>query len=309
MYAIENIIRNASANKGDKLNILVFNEFNDSYICEMADNSDHEFFIVKSFCEHNQWNSVEKPSNLSIINNYAEYHNRNIDVAISFNRGNTTSRAYSITNMLHIPLVVIDFTSSQIRFPHPIGSNINKDAVDAAKLSGEFSVGISEFVTKSWYSSVPSIGMNISYAGKKYDMNGAGKILIDSNLDRTYLQQTGIRFENHPYTFDIKEASAYLHLWKNQNSLIFDCMLNRIPVLVSRSDDLSELFGNNLCLVLDDPQYFNNRTNYESFFSNESVKMTVENAYQYITSIDRTKFMEEWNNILSHVSNKCFVRN
>ena len=165
MYPIENIIRNACPDKG-RLSILVVNEANDDYIEVLANNLDHDFYLIGSISDFPQWGKKTKPTNVELVASQHHIPNRYIDAIITFNRGMMCSKSIDISNSLHCPLIVIDLASGQSKVPAPVGSRITlEDPNELYLRNGDVSVGINEFVVRSWTSNIPSFNIEINYPG------------------------------------------------------------------------------------------------------------------------------------------------
>ncbi|MHA1941989.1 MAG: hypothetical protein ACW97P_09710 [Candidatus Hodarchaeales archaeon] len=309
MYPIENIIRNACPDKG-RLSILVVNEANDDYIEVLANNLDHDFYLVGSISDFPQWGKKTKPTNVKIVASQHHIPNRYIDAIITFNRGMMCNKALDISNSIHCPSIVVDLVSGQSKVPAPLSSTITLDNPDELYLkNGDVSVGINEFVVRSWTSNIPSFNTEINYPGVEYQIQPARKVLVDRYFPKQSFDHLQIILDNNLYTTEISEASLYLHLWNGINTTLIDAMRNKIPVLITRgSPDLEYLVANQLCIVVDDARLFNTPDNFEKVMNFDALSGIVENAYQYVSKFTNEDFSNKWNNVLSHVSNKSFVR-
>lgn len=312
MFPIENIIRNASAGEKEKLSILVVNETNDDY-CEMlANNLPHDFYLVRSLVDFPQWGKQDKPSNIHLLDFVNQIRTRYIDLVIVFNRGAMYEKATQVANSLHVPLIVIDFATSQTKVPCPLGATLNlPDPQMLYTRNGDAAVGHSRFVCRSWVSNIPSLSVEINYPGRTIEKSKDDRfVLIDTTLPEHSVRSLGINPNNGLYTNKIEDAAMYLYLWHNQNTTLFDCMKNRIPVVVPQgAQDIGELVNQQLCLVVESPAIFNDVQNYEKVLKFESVPQIVENAYNYVSQFTEEEFGNKWDNLLGHVCNKGFVRN
>lgn len=312
MFAIENIVRNASSDGKEKLSILIINETNDDYCEALANSLPHDFYIVRGIAEHPQWGRQTKPSNLHILDFVYQIPSRYIDLVVVFNRGQMYEKAINVSNSLHVPLVVIDFVSSLTKVPCPIGASLNLPDPNMLYLrNGDAAVGNTRAVCRSWVSNIPSMSIEINYPGKVVQKSQDSRfILLDPALPRSSVDALGINVNTGLYTNDIKDACMYLHLWHNQTSMMFDCMKNRIPIIsVKGANDMGELVSQQLCVVVESPNIFNDISNYDNILKFESLPQIVENAYNYVSKFTEEDFGNKWNNLLGHVCNKGFVRN
>lgn len=309
MYPIENIIRNACPDKG-RLSILVINEANDDYVEALANNLDHDFYLVGNVSDFPQWGKKTKPTNVKLVPSQHSIPNRYIDAIITFNRGMMCSKSIDISNSLHCPLIVIDLVSGQSKVPAPVGARITLENPNELYLrNGDASVGINEFVVRSWTSNIPSFNIQINYPGLECQRQPARKVLVDRYFPQQSFDNLQIITDNNLYTTEISEASLYLHLWNGINTTLIDAMRNKIPVLITKgSPDLEYLITNQVCIVIDDLRLFNTPDNFEKVMNFDALGGVVENAYQYVSKFTNEDFSNKWNNVLSHVSNKGFVR-
>ena len=95
MFAIESLIRNATKDK-KRLSILVVNEGYEEYITLLAENLDHDFFLVEGAVKDvRQWLENDKPNNVYLCNSLQGMGQRYIDLIICFNRGQAYESARS----------------------------------------------------------------------------------------------------------------------------------------------------------------------------------------------------------------------
>jgi|GEM_PF-3264061 len=312
MFAIENIIRNASSEEKEKLTILLVNETMDEYCSMLANSLPHDFYLVTGIANFPQWGTESKPSNIHIVDFMHEIPSRHVDAIIVFNRGAMYERAENASRNLHVPLIVVDFASSITKVPCPLHATLNLPNPEVLYgRSGDACVANSKDVSRSWISQIPCLSVEINYPGRTIQKDqDANFILLDNTLPKQSVEGLGVNVNNGLYTNVIEKASMYLYLWHNKNTMLYDCMRNRIPVIVPKgSQDLGDLASQQLCLVVESPTMFNDPANYEQVLKFDGLPQLVENAYNYVSKFTEEEFGNKWNNLLGHVCNKGFVRN
>ena len=243
MFAIESLIRNATKDK-KRLSILVVNEGYEEYITLLAENLDHDFFLVEGAVKDvRQWLENDKPNNVYLCNSLQGMGQRYIDLIICFNRGQAYESAERISQVLHSPLIVVDFVSSQQKLPAPVASQVTFENPNILYMrNGEASIATTDFIGRSWTSNIPSLNYKINFPHKPYNMHDGkrGKVLIDKIIPKDYLNQLNIQ-PNSIYTADPSEASVYLHMWKHKTPMFFRAMSSKIPILILNDPEMSDV--------------------------------------------------------------------
>lgn len=310
MYLMQNIIKNALDENKDKLSILILNEDNEDYIYNLS-KLNHNFYIVQENNFNFNWRYDFVPNNLIFINNYKNFAIKNLDCVIAFDRISTYEKASSIANQYHIPLIIVDLASSLIKNKIPFFVNSNIDNSNIIYLrNGNVSVGISDFVTKSWHSHRQYFGTTILPITEQIISKNKEKILLDMLLNKDYINNFPIKIDSDRYTTNPENAMLYLHLWKNLNPLMLQCMASEIPVITFNSDDFHEIIEEEACILLEDISSLN-KPNFLQFileFANK--KNIISNAKNFIKKRvnEENNFLKSWSSLLNYVCNMPYLR-
>jgi hypothetical protein len=307
MYTIRNITEAASGKEKDKLDVLIINEFDDSYV-ESLCLTNHNFYLMQNIKDlPQQWNSQTKPHNLNIVANYSEI--RHVDCIVCFNRGNAYNIASNISAQFHVNLINVDFASSQLIFPSPINAKINIPLQEAVTRQGVISVGTSKHVTASWANQRSGFQITIPHYYEKFEPTNRSKILIDPNIPQDTLTTLPVQLSPEDYTTDKNEAGSYLHLWTHVNKLAIDCMASDIPVVCLDSPDIKDLAFNRACIVLPDLEHLK-----LEYFKEKVLQLADQhgikiNAKKYIEKVhDNDFFLECWDKLFRYASNLMYLR-
>lgn len=308
MYIMENIIQKTISDNNRKLSILIVNQDNEDYIYNLS-KLEHNFYIITEYSIN--WKYDFLPNNLFFINNIKDIGIKTIDCIIVFDRFNTYEKASLISKNLHVPLIVVDYASSILKTPTPffVNSKFNEENI-AYLRNGNISVGMSDFVTKSWHSHIQYFGTTIIPVTETIVSKNKEKILIDTWLSPDYVKNLPIKIDNEKYTTNPENAIMYLHLWKNINPLMMQCMASEIPVITFNSEDFNEIINEEACVLLQDIDMLN-----KSYFIKyilqfvEKQNITV-NAKNYLNKRinEENNFLKSWNNLLNYVSNMYYLR-
>lgn len=310
MYLMQNIIQKAIDQKKDKLSVLILNEDNEEYIYNLS-KLDHNFYIIQENGFTFNWRHNFIPNNLIFVNNFRDFGIKEIDCIIVFDRINTYEKASLISKQYHIPIIVVDIASSLLKSKVPFFINAKIDNPNITYLrNGNVSVGISNFVTDSWHSYKQYFGTTIIPITEPIISKSKEKILIDMWLAKDYIDNLPIKINSDNYTTNPENAIVYLHLWKNINPLMFQCMASEIPVITFNSEEFNEIIEEEACILLEDINVLN-KPNFIEFildFANE--KNIIANAKNFINKRinEENNFTKSWNNLLSYVSNMHYLR-
>lgn len=306
MYTIRNIIESASENTKQKLDVLIVNEFDDSYV-ESLCLTNHNFYMLESIDDMpKQWNSETKPYNLNIVRSLSEI--RSLDCIVCFNRGNAFNVADKISSVYHVNLINVDFASSQLIFPSPINSQVNIEINEAIARQGAITVGISKNVTASWVNQLTGFSITIPHYYDRFE-SVRTKILIDPNIPQETLSTLPIQLDSSTFTTNKNEACAYMHLWTNQNKLMIDCLASSIPVMCLDSPDMKDFALNKACIILPSIEQLNIPNLKEQLMSVAESNNIATFGLNYIEKVhDNSFFLECWDKLFRYASNLMYLR-
>jgi len=299
MFAVENIIR--SLEKKERKRIVVFGDYEADYIRQLAKYVDHDFIHITNI---NPELNMQDFGHVKVYENEMVAPLRSIDLVMCFNRVNTYNKAKQFSNIWHVPIVVIDTSSSFLSAPCPQMANLNINNEDLLfSQEGCFSVGVNEYITDSWSYQDRGLAYTVEPVAEKIERKTKGKVLIDPELPKEYLDSLNFITEEY-FTTNLEEATCYLHLWKNVNTLLYKCIASEIPVIVlDDQNDLKDLYVNQACILM---------RNIEAAKWPEIIKMAENTdfakAKEYVKDFTAEKFKQRWESILSVTSNIFYKR-
>jgi hypothetical protein len=308
MYPINSITR--SAQKDKKLNVLLFNDSYTSYVFSLGYCfNDINFYLFENRFQTSRWiRNWARPNNVEIIK--SNESPIDIDAIIVINRGRSYEEAMSVSSYLHVPVILIDFASSEIMTPVPFFANSNiTDRETLLKRSGNITIGINEYVSTSWKTPFQKVAMTIKPLAPVLSVHPeAKKVLVPRSVPDEYLQGLpsnilgGIEI-----TKNSEEAGVYLNLWENLDEDAINCMANEIPVVSFASCDIPKecYFLVNQHNVNDTLKQFLNGQ-----FSQEELAIinnTKKIAKEYV-STSQEDFKNSWQNVFSFIENTPYIR-
>jgi hypothetical protein len=307
MYPINNVIESALRKPTDRLSLLILNEGYDQYIERLAE-IDHDFYIVNELYNVPQWVSKTLPANVTRVTRTHELGLTKLDGIIVFNRAGLYEKAYQISKAWHIPLVVIDYASSVSKVPLPFFANVNINNVqEMFNRNGSVTVGLTDDITKSWYSQYQNLSLTIPIPAKKIDRKPQGKILVDSFLPEAYIQSLPINFDQK-FTTKPEEADIYLHLWQNITPLMIDCMASEIPVVTFQSQDFAEIINSQACVLIQDLSVVEQSTFLTEMLQFPKLETIKQNALKYTEPNTKNNFEQTWSQVFNHLASNYYIR-
>jgi hypothetical protein len=308
MYPINSITR--SAQKDKKLNVLLFNDSYTSYVFSLGYCfNDINFYLFENRFQTSRWiRSWARPSNVEIIK--SNESPIDIDAIIAFSRGRSYEEAMSISNYLHVPVILIDFASSEMMTPIPFFANSNvTDRETLLKRSGNITIGINEYVSSSWETPFQKVAMTIKPLAPVLNVNPtASKVLIPRSVPDEYIEGLPANIlAGIEITKDSEEAGVYLNLWQNLDEDAITCMANEIPVVSFATSEIPKE-----CYFLVNEQNVNDtlRQFLNGGFSQEqlaAINNTKKIAKEYV-STSQEDFKNSWQNVFRFIENTPYIR-
>ena len=177
---VNNILRSISKARSDsdiELNILTACRNNEKYIALLAQTK-HNFYILK---EH-KWNHlIEKcPSNVQALNEWSEP----LDYIVCYDRAEQYDEMSSMSQRLHVPIILIDMCSRTMIRPQHILEKMHDINLDHLNRTTNLQVYRNEHIQQSWAtyngaSVIIPIGINIDKF--KNEESAETYISIDNN--------------------------------------------------------------------------------------------------------------------------------
>jgi len=289
---MENIVRAATRKEEDTKHIIVINEQYDELVKRIC-LTGQEFYILRG-SNSVAWNSLEHPHNLHIVNNLITACRRSFDFILCLNRANCYEEALRLSTVLHIPIIILDMTSSASKIPRPALSKINFPNMHLLEhRSAICYVGLSSIITESWSvtpnesfkTTIPLFPMTLNHSGDK--------ILLDRSLPPEYYSQIKVDISNPKFTGNIEEAGAYLHVWENITPLLIDCIGSKLPVvsLGNMPPELSDLTINHIHSP-------------DLLYSLDVKQLKVSDQ----NTTTQFEFVQSWNNLFKFINNFFFKK-
>jgi len=309
MYTINNIVQTAIRKPEDRLSILVLNEHYDDYIRRL-ECLDHDFYIANDMYGVPQWNSPKGFNNIHIANRLQDHCLSQLDTIIVFNRAGLWERAKSLSNVWHLPIIVVDITCSINHVPLPFFATVVvNNPPQLFQRNGNASVGITEIVADSWQSPYQSLSLPIAVPPIEIESKeAASKILIDTTLPQEYIDSLPFVASPDKFTTDPTEAKIYLHLWKNVTPMMIDCMASGIPVITMSDHDFAEIIKEQSCVIIQDLNIVGQPTFVDEIMGFPQLNKIVENAKKYANRTNVEEFKNSWESVLRHVTNNTYLR-
>jgi hypothetical protein len=302
MFTVENVIRSAS--ERDDLSILVFDEDYGDYIQRLASSfPQHKFFVMS--------NSSDKEfglNNCFFSQMIEEFGQRYFDLNICMGRANAYDIARRVTDVLHLPLVVVDVchAASQVKAPFYATPKVkSRDEMHMVKC--DVAVGLDDMITKSWYSNFTGLATTI-YPPTKEFKTTRSKILLDTAIPKDYIRSISIELKNSELTVDPAQAAIYVNLWQSITTKVLDCMASGIPVVTMKSQDFGSIIESKACVIIKDLKEVNEPNFKERILKFAEENETVENAYEYLKRHDQKAFKDRWTNLFNHLKEQNYMR-
>jgi len=266
--------------------------------------------VLEDLVKNHQWPIDKSYRNLHItqINNIN--NSINFDCILVFNRASSFETAYNISQIYHLPIVVVDMVASMHTAPSPFFTSLKiTNASSLFGRSGDISVGCSQKISHSWISSSTKLSVTANYAGEQFDINNSNKekILIDPTMPLPYLHSLGIDPKNSNFTSDKTSCRLYVHLWKYITPMLIDCMVSGVPVVTFKDPELEEIINYKSCIIINDVSLINNNEFITNILNFDNLQSIIGNAKIYTQDI-QNNFLEVWTAIFQYICNIHYTR-
>lgn len=299
MFAINNIIHSLSNNRKN-LNIILFNSFFDEYI-EILCKLDHNFYIISETAPHQQWHTFNKNiPNLKYCSSQWDFSVSHFDFIIVFDRTALYHIANNFSHIWHIPIIVVDLASSEIKEPTRLFEESQFNCM--IQNNGVINISTSENVKKSWLTPWTS---EINYSiyippMRNRPPSNQSKILIDKNFTKEYLDNMPISIGDD-YTSNYDEGIVYLNLWQTYTPLMSDCMQNEIPIVTFEENSQLKEFED-ICFFIKENE------NPLSILDRKDFSDKIKNGKYFIADKTLDVFCNKWSNALNYAQNVFYKR-
>lgn len=308
MLVVQNIIRSAVRKKDEKLHILVFHDMYHEYIYKLSE-LNHTFYIPQDFCPQNKITHDTKPKNIVLLNSLMKTVSPYFDAIVVFNRFGVYEKAKNLALGMHIPLIIIDFAHFNTKAAIPFFSYFQlPNPENFINHTGDIHVGISKIISDSWSLNQRNIGTAIGYPPNLIKTVREGKILIDNMIPKQYIDTLPFKLDSKVFTFNPEEASLYLHLWQCPTTLLYDCMLSKIPVVTFPSIDLSDIISDKACITIKEMRDVMHPRFLHEIFNLPQLEEIKSTAYNTVKNNSIESFKNSWTNVFNFVTNGPYIR-
>lgn len=313
MYLMDNIIERVFSEDKEKLSILIAQESKPWYV-KMMCGTGHNFYAIPELYMDIQ-KSIEKdqmPSNLKFVESMSHTSVRSIDAIVSLGRGDSWDRCRRISSAYHIPMITVDFASSDAGLYMPLGAAVEKEKIN--NRGGFLSVAMTTRINVSWQDSTKIITSVIPPYGKRSEASG-NKILLEENLPKQFTDMIPVQISEKRFTQSIKEAGIYIHLWTGINSTMIDCMLSRIPVVIPNDPlfikEYKDFIDLQSLVVIEEEIFQAMKDNQivNKIKSFAPINQILDNAERIADKLQsKDKFIKDWNKVLRYCANSTYIR-
>lgn len=314
MYLIDNIIERVFSEDKEKLSILIGQQSKPWYV-KMMCATGHNFYAIPELYMDIQ-KSIEKdqmPANLKFVESMSHTPVRSIDAIVSLGRGDSWERCRRISSAYHIPMITVDFASSEAGVYMPIGASVD----DKSKINnrgGFLSVAMTPRINASWQDSTKIITSVIPPYAKKSEVSG-NKILVDEHLPKQFIEMMPVKITEDRFTISTQDAGIYIHLWTGINNLMMDCMASRIPVVIPNDPLFIKEYKDFIDLqsvVVVEEDIFRSMKDPDIVKKIKSfgpINQILDNAERIADKLQsKDKFIEDWNKVLRYCANSTYIR-
>ena len=168
MFAVENVIRSATRrSSSDPLNILTLCSNNEKYI-SLLSKTGHNFFIIAQ--NGSQWKGQieQRPANVQQINQSST--TPSFDMILCNERTDQYDMASDFSRNFHLPILLIDHTSSNVVRPNNAFAEIQIDSPHSLIKNCAATVSVSEYVKGSWPGRSLSLTIPIGIDTEKFSI-------------------------------------------------------------------------------------------------------------------------------------------
>ena len=322
MYPIKNIIRSVTRKEDDLLKIITFCEIEEKYnnlLCQTG----HEFYLWEENINNN-WNKLveDKPDNLLNLPSSDRIYNSYFDLVVCHNRVEQYNVALSVSQALHIPLVIIDHCGQEILKPSTIFSTVTTpDIKKLHTLQSLINVCVHDKLVSAWpNSSKGSVVINTGRDTDKYkpaNVSDEFAIVLDNYIPQSIAQflaplntYTIMGTDREDRTNVYNLGPVFINTWKNINIKLLEAMAcGTIPISIETPEISHVIKHNETGFVVKDVDQMINVI--EKVKNNEirNIQQISQNARDYvIENHSMNNFIEKWNQVFQLASNSFYSR-
>ena len=223
----------------------------------------------------------------------------------------------SISQTLHIPVIMVDHVSRDCLQKLPLGGSVSVGGALELR-SGDINVSLSENIKESWNAGDYGVSVTIPpYVKEHNNEEEKTLVVIDNNLPteplgiiERFTQEFGVvsRFPESDLN-NLEKAKVYINTWNNIDIKTIEAMSLGCITISPRTPESSRVIehGKNGLLFSDIseiPDLIRSCLSGEQdSIQNEAKRSVLE------ISCDEESFVKKWNHVLSYISESFFVRN
>ena len=323
MYPIKNLVRSVKRKRDDKLKIITFCETEEKYNSLLAQTG-HDFYLWGEGIESN-WNELveNRPSNIYKLPNVSKniYENY-FDLVICHNRVEQYNVALSVSEALHIPLIIIDHCGQEILKSSTIFSTVTTpDIKKLHTLPSLINVCVHDKLVSAWpNSSKGSVVINTGIDTEKYkpaNVSDEFAIVLDNYIPQSIAQflaplntYTIMGTDREDRTNVYNLGPVFINTWRNINVKLLEAMAcGTIPISIETPEIHHVIKHNETGFIVKDVDQIIEVI--EKVKNNEirNIQQISQNARDYIIenhSMD--SFIEKWNQVFQLATNSFYSR-
>ena len=318
MLITNNVIRSATRDKSTRLACVVICRENETFLENLA-KLDCDFYIIRQ-PGLSDWKSAiaNKPDNVYLIEDLTDMLGVPVDFAICNDRLQEFDLGYQVSLLAHIPLVLIDHVSSDIKQKLPLFASVGDNQSFYTRPS-DINISLSENIKKSWPSNTISICIPplINESCFDYEVDSKEGVLIDNNIPQDAVNVIANVFNRADCTFryvdntncsDPKNYKVYVNTWNNIGTKTLQAMAAGCITISPRNKETESLIEHEKNgLLFEGPKHLYDLVD-KSLNGDYShiIKNSVETAREM--SCNEEVFLQKWKQVLDYISNLFYIR-
>ena len=322
MYPVKNLIRSVKRKEDDLLKVITFCEIEEKYnhaLCQTG----HEFYLWGENLDNN-WNALveDKPDNIITLPPSETMYNSYFDLVICHNRVEQYNVALSISEALHIPLIIIDHCGQQILKPSTIFSTVTtQDITQLYTLKSLVNVCVHDRLVSAWPSSSKgSVVINTGIDTNKYkpaNVSNEFSIVLDNYIPQPIAQALsslnvyniiGTDREDRANVYN--QGPVFINTWQNINIKLLEAMAcGTVPISIETPEITHVIKNNETGFIVKDVPHMVSMI--EKIKNNEirNIQQISQNARDYVVeNHNMDKFIEKWKQVFKLASNSFYSR-
>ena len=252
MTVVRNILRSVErasiSSSNDSLNILTIFQGNEKYVSLLANNITHKFYLLSD----QSWNAsvTLQPTNVYSLTQCSEP----LDYILCFNRAEQYDQAQSLSNQLHLPIILVDLCSSTLIRPQHLAETIQVKNMDLLNKKPCYKISCSEYIRDSWKQNDESIVIPIGIDTDKYNNHISKQqllVALDNNIPAEIGSMVHMQIRppyqliptdhNNHNDISVNKAKYFINPFKTLTIKTLEAMSAGALVIAFRTPDLEKI--------------------------------------------------------------------